>query len=64
MVSPSLTHPTQLFDPMVRYGTDFSNPGFEAENDGESVPNAPYATIPCSLSNHDQSTINNLQSRR
>ncbi|NEO90782.1 MAG: hypothetical protein F6K56_11230 [Moorea sp. SIO3G5] len=27
-----------LFDPVVRYGTDFLNPGVEAENQGEPVP--------------------------
>ncbi|NEO47364.1 MAG: hypothetical protein F6J98_13970 [Moorea sp. SIO4G2] len=33
-----------LFDPMVRYGAGCLNTGFEAENQGEPAPNAPYWT--------------------
>ncbi|NEO79197.1 DNA polymerase III subunit alpha [Moorena sp. SIO4G3] len=31
-------------DPVVRYGTGCSKAGYEAENQGEPVPNAPYPT--------------------
>jgi len=31
-----------LFDPVVRYGTDCSNTAYW-ENEGEPVPNTPYA---------------------
>ncbi|NEQ87081.1 MAG: hypothetical protein F6K26_45740 [Moorea sp. SIO2I5] len=34
-----------LFDPVVRYGTGCANTGYEAENQGEPVPNAPYACL-------------------
>ncbi|NEO14339.1 MULTISPECIES: hypothetical protein [unclassified Moorena] len=37
-----------LFDPVVRYGTDSPNTGYR-ENEGSPVPKAPYATVPCSL---------------
>ncbi|NEN99036.1 MAG: hypothetical protein F6K50_27160 [Moorea sp. SIO3I7] len=30
----------------MRYGTGYRNTGYEAENEGEPVPNAPYATVP------------------
>ncbi|WP_424100534.1 hypothetical protein [Moorena producens] len=33
----------------MRYGTGYRNTGYEAENEGEPVPNAPYATVPYSL---------------
>ncbi|WP_293103064.1 hypothetical protein [Moorena sp. SIOASIH] len=32
---------------MVRYGTGCPNTGYQAENEGEPVPNAPYATFRC-----------------
>ncbi|NES42225.1 MULTISPECIES: hypothetical protein [unclassified Moorena] len=33
----------QVPDPVVRYGADYTNPGYEAKNKGKSAPNAPYA---------------------
>ncbi|NEQ88133.1 MAG: hypothetical protein F6K26_51765 [Moorea sp. SIO2I5] len=32
-----------LFDPVVRYGTGYPNTG-DLDNQGEPVPNAPYAS--------------------
>ncbi|NEQ17486.1 MAG: hypothetical protein F6K44_28690 [Moorea sp. SIO3E2] len=28
---------------VVRYGADYLNPGYEANNKGKSAPNSPYA---------------------
>ncbi|NES44375.1 MULTISPECIES: hypothetical protein [Moorena] len=28
---------------VVRYGADYPNPGYEANNKGKSAPNSPYA---------------------
>ncbi|WP_158517653.1 hypothetical protein [Moorena producens] len=39
---------------MVRYGADYLNAGYEANNQGKPAPNAPYLRnsllpVPCSL---------------
>ncbi|NEP36631.1 hypothetical protein [Moorena sp. SIO3B2] len=31
-------------DPVVRYGADYPNGGYQGKNKGKSAPNAPYAT--------------------
>ncbi|WP_293120220.1 hypothetical protein [Moorena sp. SIO4G3] len=33
-------------DLVVRYGADYPNAGYEANNQGKPAPNAPYATVP------------------
>ncbi|NEP37499.1 hypothetical protein [Moorena sp. SIO3B2] len=39
-----------LFDPVVRYGTGCLNSGKKMKNQGDPVPNAPYAFFPFSCS--------------
>lgn len=42
-------------DPVVRYGTGCSKAGYEVENQGEPVPNAPYGTLQATLSRPKES---------
>ncbi len=42
-------------DPVVRYGTGCSKAGYEAENQGEPLPNAPYGTLQATLPRQKES---------
>ncbi|NEO20974.1 DNA polymerase III subunit alpha [Moorena sp. SIO4A5] len=46
---------SKSLDPVVRYGTGCSKAGYEAENQGDPVPNAPYGTLQATLARPKES---------